>query len=474
MVTAVLSPQQIREAVIDTLESRLGILVSPEFRHVLAPHPKEKLVLGGIQSGKSTLTATELLVDILTLPLRISQGLAPDRPYLYWIVMPSYMMPTKELHYLHEWSRALGFVEAFNNPQGAPSRLVLMKGLVTVETRTAQDPAAIASEPCDGVVLAEAGQMGEELRERALERTITRNGWCLYTGTLEDDSAKPRYAWYGELGRQWLEHPTEDGMAFSLPTWANRSVHPEGRNSPRIIAEEKRWLEGGKAYMFNRRIAGIPDGNPDPVYIDVQVGEWGAGDVSAWTWIRSRNAGGHDWGDTPGHPSTLAAVTVSHNDVAVVRDVWEQESAPVPEIETRRHLMSQRWNIPRPRWGFDPMLQRDAKTLGVQAVATGKGSRKRRVGLVEARLKSRRLLFDMDVQPTDPPHEVERKERVRRAYHQMQRVHWNKREVPGEGIVLEYARVDDDMVAAIEDAVEVIDSGKKWNLGNFKAYSTGV
>jgi len=471
MVTATYSAQQIREALITTLPM-VGVVMSEEFRNVIVPHPKEKLVMGGIQGGKSTELAAEFFVAISALATEINMGHRESRNYLYWITMPSYMTPTKEMHYLNQWFSPLGVITKWNNPQGAPSRLELYEGMVVIETRTAQDMEGIASESVDGFGAAEAGQMPGEIRERALERTITRNGWVVYSGTMEDDAAKPRYAWYGELGRKWLEHPTSEGRAFSLPTWANLAVHPLGRNSPAIIAEERRWLEAGKVYMFNRRMGGIPDGNPDPVYIDVQAGHWGAGDVKDWTWIRTHNAGGHDWGDTPGHPSTLAAITVSDNNIAVVRDVWEAEGVPVEEVEMRRHLMGQRWNIPKSRWSFDPMLQRAAKLLGVSSAATGKGARKRRVAYVENRLKMRRLLFDIDIQDTDSKDDMERKYRVQRCFQQFQRVHWITRESPGEGFILDYARVDDDMAAAVEDAIEFIDTKKKLATKGWKSYST--
>ena len=131
--------------------------------------------------------------------------------------------------------------------------------------------------------------------------------------------------------------------------------------------------------------------------------------------------------------------------------------------------MSQRWNIPKSRWGFDPMLKQSAQLLGVQAVATGKGARQRRVGLVETRLKERRLLFDMDILPGDTQDERERKARVRRLYEQMMRVHYIKKEVPGEGEVYVYNRSDDDGAAGLEDAIEVIDGKKVLNLKGWKS-----
>jgi hypothetical protein len=456
----------IREKIINNLPM-MGVKMSPEFKAALLPHPKEKQVIGGVQAGKSMLGFCELQIAVMEWLLAGD----PDDEKLYWVIVPSYRDPHKEMDYLLKYNQESGIISSKNFPQDASVNIQFFGGKVKVETRTATDPEAIAGEPCDGVLVVEAGQMPGVIRERALERTLTRNGWIVYSGTLENDAAKPQYVWYGQLGREWLDNPTPDGMAFSLPTWANLAIHPEGRNSPGIVAEEKRWLEAGKAFTFNRRIAGIPDGVQYPVYDDVQVGDWGAGDVREWQFIRSRNAGGHDWGTTDHHPSTLVPVQVSANNIVVVRDYWDGLGAPITEIESRRHLMSQRWNIPKSRWGFDPMLKQSAQLLGVQAVATGKGARQRRVGLVETRLKERRILFDMDVLEGDTPDECQRKERVRRLFHQMQRVHYIKKEIPGEGEVFVYNRSDDDGAAALEDAIEVIDSKKSNNFSAWKSYS---
>lgn len=462
MTTAVF----LRDGLIEELP-RFGVLISPEFRAALEPHPKEKMILGGVQGGKSMLGFCELQLAVLEWMVHGNTM----RDYLYWVIVPSYRDPHKEMDYLLKANSDSGIITRHNFPQDGPCRIEFFGGKLVVETRTAQDPEAIAGEPCDGVLVVEAGQMPSVIRERALERTITKDGWVVYSGTLEDDAAKPRYVWYGELGRNWLDKPSRDAQAYSLPTWANLSIHPQGRNSPGIVAEEQRWLNAGKVYTFNRRIAGIPDGVQYPVYEDVQTGEWGAGDVSKWNFLRTRNAGGHDWGTTRYHPSTLVAVQVSQNNVAVVRDYWDGQGRPIPEIESRRHLMGQRWDIPKRRWGFDPQLKRAAELEGVEAVAMGKGSRQRRVGLVESRLKQRQLLFDMDYVEGDSADERARKARVRRLFDQMRRVHYVKKDVSGEGEVYVYNRADDDGAAALEDAIEVIDSKKNLNLAGWKTYA---
>lgn len=458
---------ELRTGIINQLEAKIGILISPEFRKVIENHPKEKFILGGVQGGKSTALATEFAIAAMQVAMEVALGLRESRQYIYWIIMPSYRTPTKEMEYLGKWFGELGLVHKSHTPSGAPNRLELYGGMITIETRTAEDPAGIASESCDGIGAAEAGQMSEEILERARERTVTRNGWRVFAGTLENDQAKPQFVWYGEIGRELLDHPEPDAEAYTLPTWANLSIHPEGRLSPAIIALEERYSKEGRMYAFNRRYGGVPDGVQYPVYDDLASGEWGAGDVSGWQWSRSLNAGGYDWGEA--HPSALVILNCTMNDIAVYRDVWMGIGEPDELVNSRRRLMGSLWNVPNSRWGFDPQLKLAANLEGAQAVS--RASRMYRVGLVQSRLKQRKLLFDMDILPDDDEVTIDRKNRVRQLFNQMKRVHLIRRDIVGQGAAYIYDRVDDDMAAAAENCVEILDGKKKLNLGNWRNYS---
>mgnify|MGYP001603140124 CR=1 FL=1 len=120
--------------------------------------------------------------------------------------------------------------------------------------------------------------------------------------------------------------------------------------------------------------------------------------------------------------------------------------------DLQRQLMGHEYGILASRWGFDPMLRESADRAGAVATRTGEGSRLRRVGMVEARLNDGRLLFDFS------------KPVVCELFAQMQRVHYIKRFEQGKGEVYTYARIDDDLAAALEDAIEVIDGGLSVDL----------
>jgi hypothetical protein len=325
-------------------------------------------------------------------------------------------------------------------------------GRVVVDTRTAQDPEGIASEAVDGVIVCEAGQMPETVFLQAQGRISDKRGWVSIGGTIENDEAKPRWAWFDATLGEWMEGPSEDAMAFSIPTWANLAVYPGGRQDPEILRLERLY----DPHTFSRRVAGVPGGVQYPVYPQLRVGKdaWGWRETGkATTWILSRGAGGHDYGTTIGHPSTLVAVQISSADIMVVREAWEAQTGDTSLIESTRRLMSQRWGIPYHRWGFDPLQKASADMAGAVAVKTGSGSRVQRAGMVEARLNNRKLLFDFE----GPG--------VERLFDQLLRVHYTKRDVPGQGQVYDYARVDDDMAAALENAVQVVDERRTFTPG---------
>ena len=364
--------------------------------------------------------------------------------------MPAYNAAAKELEYLHDWAVARGVCDTYHISDNDASRLVLMGGRVVIETRSGQHPERIAAEAVDGIVVVEAGQMPESIRTQCQGRVMTRRGWITYSGTIEDDEAKPRWAWFGQLAEEWAASPNEEHAAFALPSWANVSAFPDGRADAEIA---HLWEVLGE-HAFNRRIAGRPSGVEFGVYPAMEhrgyADKWGF--PPATTWLSSLGAGGHDYGETYGHLTTLAVLTVSDRDEVWVREVRWNQSGDTRWIEQNRRDLSAKYGVSLYRWGFDPMQREAAEQAGAE-VST---SRSRKVGLVEARLSTGRLFFDLE----GPG--------VREAVEQMRRVHYVKREVPGMGFRYEYARVDDDMAAAVENAVAVIDGGDMMGLSGWK------
>lgn len=440
MTTLAYDPVQVRIVQRDFL-IKSGVELSPEFEHALWPtleRPKEKLVTGGVQAGKSTLGAAEVYCE---LPI-IDLDAAKEDPWRYWYIMPSYVTPKTELEYIITWCRSFYGSDSIKDhmPEGSSAQLDIFNGRVLIETRSSQDPETIAARALRGVVVCEAGQQPAAIRTAALERTITYRGWCVYSGTLEDDEAKPRYAWYDQTAQRWRENP-EEGIAVSLPTWANIAKFPLGRAEPYIIDREARLDE----HTFKRRFAGIPSGVQFPVYGELLTGDWDYPNADGVTYVLRHGAGGYDFGTTPGHPSTLVVVTVTPDDIAVVRDAWESYAGDAKLNNLQREAIGHQYGVPNSRWGFDPMLRESANLQGATAMDKSNELRLVRVSKVKARHNSGRLLYDLS------------KPMVRKVFHQMQRIHYQKRTSPTKGEYYEYHRADDDLAAGLENAITVID-----------------
>ena len=91
------------------------------------------------------------------------------------------------------------------------------------------------------------------------------------------------------------------------------------------------------------------------------------------------------------------------------------------------------------------MLKQSADLVGATAMEEANSRRLPRVSNVKARHNDGRLLYNLE----NPM--------VRRLFEQGKRIHYQKRTSPAKGEYYEYHRDDDDLIAALENAITVID-----------------
>lgn len=422
-----------------------------------------------LANGAPTCNSTELAAEVwCETPL-----MSHDMKYLIWIIVPSYRSPHKEIDYLKAWGEAAGILTYARVPgpeQGVPCVLEYWQGVVKIETKTAQDIAGIAGEPCDMVIVAEPGQMPETVVNQVQGRVITKRGRIVLGGTIEDAEMKVRYAWYPEMAATLeAEGPNDEACSVRLPSWANLAVFPRGRRDPEIVRMEQDPPRGLGKLAFDRRVGGAPEGVEFPVYpqihqaaIDLQTVYKDDPTQSPyhfdcrppnlqWSWWHG--AGGHDYGEGgDNHPSALVAGTVLPSAVdpaglLVVRDAWLSNTMDITEIESARRLMGQKYRITYSRWAFDPQQREAARLAGGWPASPGStqgASRWFRVGLINARLNRDLLRFDL----SNP--------RVRELFIEMGMVQKLRRRVPGRGTMWIYNREKDDMTASLETLNELI------------------
>jgi hypothetical protein len=243
----------------------LGLTFSKEQEAVLRWEGRFPVISGGERSGKSFVSAADLLPHVLYLPhLKADEFLNPDgspkfkRNYRprnphFVIFGPTYSEPRIEFQYLEGWLRDLGALidEGPNKPskpQQGPWKLVTKHGVV-VSTWSMEDPRSIRGIDLEGAVVAEAGLCPYDGIERVQGRVSAKRGFVIYSGTMENS-----HQWL----KDWVRIGKRDNdigiKSFVIPTWANLHEFPGGENDPEILRLKAFYPED----IFLMRVAGEP------------------------------------------------------------------------------------------------------------------------------------------------------------------------------------------------------------------------
>lgn len=199
------------------------------------------LVAGGERGGKSFVS-----------------GLfgATRTPYgeRFWIVAATYELARPEFGYWVDFLTELGAIRGGRDvsvPKIGKAVALTKTGQI-IETKTADDVKKLAAVAPDGIVIAEAAQCEYETYLKCVGRVAEKRGWVLMSGTFEGS-----LGWYAEKFTEW-QNPNnlEGGKSYSLPSWSNRHIYPEGRQDPEILRLESIYsrVEG----LFDERCGAVP------------------------------------------------------------------------------------------------------------------------------------------------------------------------------------------------------------------------
>lgn len=276
---------------IDLVLNKVALKPSaPQLKILYDPH-RVILVKGGWRAGKST-TAASYLITRYWLGSRFA------------IVGADYELCREEFRYLKEYGDRLGVVKDCHFPSRDQCILTLSRGdgagPAIVETKSAKYPERIAGVAYDGVILAEAAQMSQDIFNICQGRLVEKNGWMLMEGTLETSMD-----WYADKAKEYeIPDNADGGISYSLPSWSNLAVFPGGRNDPRLLQQEASlghdlFLEryGGETikprdlvlpeFKTTLHTGHYPVDLKEPVYIGVDPGYYPA--VYAVEFIQYRN-----------------------------------------------------------------------------------------------------------------------------------------------------------------------------------------
>ena len=204
---------------------------------ILRSKKRTNLICGGIRGSKSWTAKTYFW-----------SRQDWTRPQKFWIGANTYPLTKTMFNYIKDDARRLGILEAKGTTdRWDPGMIVLVNG-TTIETRSGTQPEAWASEAVDGIIIDEAAQCDPDLYYRSMERLAEKRGWLLMVGTLEESRG-----WYDKLYEVW-RNGTEDAQSWSLPTWDNTYLFPEGRQDPEILRMEREMPPD----VFKTRCGGEP------------------------------------------------------------------------------------------------------------------------------------------------------------------------------------------------------------------------
>ena len=256
------------------------------------------LVAGGEQAGKSMIASKFLL----------KKTFETEEAGLYWLVAADYERTRAEFEYLVSDFAQLGILKKASK-RVDPGRIELADGTV-IETKSAKDPRTLAMKAPNGIIGCEASQLDLESFYRLRGRCAPRKAWLFLAGTFESS-----LGWYPQMFQSW-KYGVNNEQSYSLPSWTNKHLYPEGKNDPEIL----RLKESSSDDFFMERIEGIPSPPRGIVFPefrpDIHVSE-------NIEYVPDEPV--HIWMD-PGYAGAYAvcAVQIINDQVRVFDEIYEQ------------------------------------------------------------------------------------------------------------------------------------------------------
>ena len=280
------------------LYNKVDFSPTQEQKVILDSDKRFILVAGGEQAGKSMIASKFLL----------KKTFETEEAGLYWLVAADYERTRAEFEYLVSDFAQLGILKKASK-RVDPGRIELADGTV-IETKSAKDPRTLAMKAPNGIIGCEASQLDLESFYRLRGRCAPRKAWLFLAGTFESS-----LGWYPQMFQSW-KYGVNNEQSYSLPSWTNKHLYPEGKNDPEIL----RLKESSSDDFFMERIEGIPSpprGIVFPEFLpDIHVSEniEYVPDEPVHIWIDPGYAGAY----------ALCAVQIINDQVRVFDEIYEQ------------------------------------------------------------------------------------------------------------------------------------------------------
>jgi len=282
----------------DYLFEKVGFTPLEEQRRILEPTYRFTLVAGGEQAGKSLIASKYLL----------SRFAETEERGLYWLVAADYERTRAEFEYLLADFSALGILKEASK-RVDPGHLLLADG-TRIETKSAKDPRTLAMRAPNGIIGCEASQLDLETFFRLRGRCAPKRGWMFLSGTFEGS-----LGWYPQMFTAWASGADKEARAFSLPSYTNTHLYPNGVNDIEI----QRLREVSSDNFFMERIEGKPSPPEGLVFPEFRPDAH----ISEVTYEKGEPV--HLWMD-PGYAGAYAVevVQVRGEQLCVIDEIYEQ------------------------------------------------------------------------------------------------------------------------------------------------------
>tara|TARA_Y100000401_G_scaffold117490_1_gene126562 strand:- start:977 stop:2329 length:1353 start_codon:yes stop_codon:yes gene_type:complete len=280
------------------LFSKVGFEPTEKQTPIIECRKRFILVAGGEQAGKSMIASKYL----------VSRFLETEESGLYWLVAADYERTRAEFDYLVQDFATLGILAEVSK-RVDPGRIVLADG-TRIETKSAKDPRTLAMRAPDGIIGCEASQLDLESFHRLRGRCAPKRGWLFLAGTFEGS-----LGWYPQLFQTW-QYGTDEEQSFSLPSYSNQYLYPEGKSDPEILKLKAMASDE----FFMERIEGIPSPPQGLVFSEFRpdihisdTAEWSVGDP-VYLWM------------DPGYAGAYAVEVVQeiNGQICVIDEIYEQ------------------------------------------------------------------------------------------------------------------------------------------------------
>lgn len=280
---------------------------------------------------------------------------------LFWLLGPDYEQTRNEAKYLIKDLYAIGNILGDpSTPLNGQWTIQTVFPRATIVTKSAKDPETIAGNAPHGILAVEVGQMSYEAFLRCLGRIAETRGWVAFNGTFEGS-----IGWYPDYWRKWQGPNPEGGKSFSLPTWSNTRLFPDGFDDPEI----QRLVATFPPDKFNERFGGRPMKPTGLVYAEfdtsVHTRFFRFGGLPLLDRLDQEMVVDPEWGITlfidPGHDGysvlwaivhgddvyiidevfTTGLITEQVVDICVNKSLWKHVKRLVGDIAAKQHHGSQ-------------------------------------------------------------------------------------------------------------------------------------